>query len=90
LAVSFVEYFADNTLQEGLVLELRLLLLLVFAFFFVLVVLRERVMLGVFLLRLGTDKAVEISLRRIEFKGRMVFFQQLIHAPQYYTLNKLI
>ena len=90
LAVSVVEDLADDALQEGLVLELGLFLLLALTFFLALVMLRERVVVGVFLLRLGADEAVEVGLRRIEFKRRVVLFQQLVHAPQYYTLNKLI
>ena len=82
LAICVVEYFADYALKEGFVLELGLFLLLVFIFFLAFVMFWERVVVGVFLFRLCPDEAVEVGLGRIEFKWRVVFFQQLIHAPQ--------
>ena len=90
MTICIVEYFADYALKECFVLELGLFLLLVFISFLAFVMFRERVVVGVFLFRLCPDKAIEVSLGRIEFKWRVVIFQQLIHAPQYYTLNILI
>lgn len=87
MAISIVEYFANYTLQEGLVLKLGLLLLLVFVLFLAFMMFGEGIMLAVFLFRLSADEAVEVGLRRVEFKWRVVFFQQLVHAPQYYTLK---
>lgn len=61
-----------------------MLRMIVFRFFLRLRVAVRILVLGIFLLRLSPDEAVEIGERSVKLQRRMIFFERLAHHPHYY------
>lgn len=76
--VSIIKNVTDYTLQESFVLKLHIFLLVLISFF---MFGKTRLMLC--FLRFGlwfwSDETVQISLRSVEFQGKIVFFEHFAH-----------
>jgi hypothetical protein len=77
--VRICQNFGYYAFKESLILKFDVFFVLVASLFLVFINSRVVILLGMLRFRYGSDEAVDVGRRGIEFQGRMIFFKQLAH-----------